>query len=105
MQIIYLIKFGAILISRPDGKEAFNAIRSTLNNSKSIQVNFEGVLVVTSGWFDEFLTNLADYFSGQVQLIPTENASVRAILPVLAMDRHDAAAKPLQQALFTMQLT
>ncbi|MFA6098315.1 MAG: DUF4325 domain-containing protein [Patescibacteria group bacterium] len=104
MQTIYLKKFGTVLVSRPAGLEAFQAIRSSLDASQPVAIDFEGVLTVTPSWFDEFLTNLADYFSGKVELLPTQNASVRVMLPVLAMDRHDAAAQPLQKALITMKL-
>lgn len=104
MQTIYLKKFGTVLVSRPAGLEAFQAIRPTLDASQPVAIDFDGVLTVTPSWFDEFLTKLADYFEGRVELTPTKNASVRAMLPILAMDRHDAAAKPLQQAMITMKL-
>ena len=103
-QIIQVRKFGTVLISRPAGLEAFRAIRPTLDSSQSVVVNFEGVSSVTSGWLDEFLMNLAEYFSGRVELLPTENASVRAMLPILAQERNDAAARPLQRAIDAMYL-
>lgn len=99
MQTIYLKKFGKVLISRPAGLEAFNAIRPTLNAQEPVQIDFEGVLTVTPSWFDEFLTNLAEYASAGVVLLPTENASVLAALPVLITDRHDKAAKIIQRFL------
>ncbi|MFH1235327.1 MAG: hypothetical protein V1685_00110 [Parcubacteria group bacterium] len=104
MQIIHLKKFGTILISRPAGLEAFQAIRPTLDISQPMTIDFDGVLTLTSGWFDEFLTNLAEHFAGHVELLPTNNASVRAILPVLAMERNDAAAGVLKRAMTAMNL-
>ncbi len=105
MQIIHLKKFGSVLVSRPAGLEAFQAIRPTLDLSQPVAIDVEGVLTVTPSWFDEFLTNLAEYFGGRVEILPTNNASVLAILPVLAKDRHDAAAGPLSRAMTTMGLT
>ena len=99
MQTIYLKKFGKVLVSRPAGLEAFNAIRPTLKAQEPVQVDFEGVLTVTPSWFDEFLINLAEYASGGVVLLPTSNASVLAALPVLAGDRHDKAAEIIQRFL------
>jgi hypothetical protein len=59
---------------------------------------------VAPSWFDEFLTNLANFMDGRVELLPTDNASVRVMLPVLAADRHDAAAGVLRRALLILKL-
>lgn len=104
MQTIQLKKFGTVLVSRPAGLEAFNALRSSLNANEPVQIDFSDVLTVTPSWFDEFLTNLAEYMHGQVELLPTDNASVRAMLPILAKDRHDAAGEVLQRAMVAMNL-
>ena len=102
MFTIQLKKFGRVLISRPAGLEAFNAIRPTLEPNTPIEIDFDGVLTVTPSWFDEFLTNLADYAGGKVELLPTKNASVLAALPVLAEARKDAVAEIVQRALKRM---
>ena len=99
MQTIHLKKFGNVLVSRPAGREAFNAIRPTLNQDEPIQIEFEGVLTVTPSWFDEFLANLAEYAKGNVELLPTRNASVLAALPVLTIDRDDKATLVIQKFL------
>ncbi len=99
MKIIQLKKFGSILVSRPAGLEAFNAIRSTLNANEAVQIDFEGVLTVTPSWFDEFLTQLAQYTHGNIELLPTKNASVLAILPILSTAREDDVALIVQRAL------
>lgn len=98
MQTIHLKKFGTVLVSRPDGLEAFNAIRPTLDPNTRVQIDFDGVLTVTPSWFDEFLTQLSEYMQGKVELLPTDNASVLAILPVLSAARDDAAAQVLRRA-------
>jgi hypothetical protein len=99
MQTIHLKKFGKVLVSRPAGREAFNAIRPTLSAHEPIQVNFEDVLTVTPSWFDEFLTSLAEYAQDGVVLLPTQNASVLAALPVLITDRDDKVVEIIQQFL------
>lgn len=99
MQTIHLEKFGTVLVSRPAGREAFNAIRSTLHADEPVQIDFDGVLTVTPSWFDEFLTALADFATETVVLLPTHNASVLAILPVLATARQDKVAEIIQQFL------
>ncbi len=43
MQTIQLKKFGTVLVSRPSGREAFNAIRPTLDVQTLVQIDFEGV--------------------------------------------------------------
>ncbi|MBI4276426.1 hypothetical protein HY629_01150 [Candidatus Uhrbacteria bacterium] len=99
MQTIYLKKFGKVLVSRPAGMEAFNAIRPTLVAHEPIQIDFADVLTVTPSWFDEFLTNLAEFAMGTVTLLPTHNASVLAALPVLATAREDKVAEIIQRFL------
>lgn len=99
MQTISLRKFGTVLVSRPAGLESFNAIRPTLNADDSIQIDFDGVLTVTPSWFDEFLTSLAEYAKSDVILLPTNNASVLAALPVLTIGRQDKAALVIQKFL------
>ena len=102
MTTIKLRKFGRVLISRPAGLEAFNAVRPTLNPADPIEIDFADVLTVTPSWFDEFLTNLADFTGGKVELLPTKNASVLAALPVLAEAREDIVATIVTRALERM---
>lgn len=103
MQTIQLKKFGSVLVSRPAGLEAFNAIRPQLNANELIQIDFDEVLTVTPSWLDEFLTNLADYNKGNVELLPTKNASVLATLPVLGEARKDFVATIVLRALERMK--
>lgn len=99
MQTIHLKNFGKVLVSRPAGLEAFNAIRPTLNAHEPIQIDCGDVLTITPSWFDEFLTNLAHYAEADVKLLPTQNASLLIALPVLITDRHDKATKIIQHFL------
>jgi hypothetical protein len=103
MQTIQLKKFGAVLVSRPAGLEAFNAIRPQLNQDTPIQIDFDEVLTVTPSWLDEFLTHLTDYNKGRVELLPTKNASVLASLPVLSEARNDFVSATVLRAMERMQ--
>ena len=105
MQTIQLKKFGKVLVSRPAGLESFNAIRPGLRRDENIQIDFEDVLTVTPSWFDEFLTQLADYVQADIALLPTQNASVLATLPVLGAARTDAVADIIKRALKHMEET
>ncbi len=102
MNIIQLKKFGTVLISRPAGLEAFNAIRPQLNQETPVEIDFGGVLAVTPSWLDEFLTQLTNYNGGKVDLRATKNASVLAALPILAQARKDFVAETVQRALDRM---
>lgn len=84
--IIELKKFGTTLISRPSGKEAWLAFQPSLKDtpdSENIVVDFAGVLVLTPSWADEFLTPLRSRFKNKVELLNTNNASVKATLDIL----------------------
>lgn len=81
---IELKKFGEILTSRPAGREAWLATRAYMLDSKKleekIEVDFSGIKVLTPSWADEFISSLAKEYPGQVILLPSENASVKACL-------------------------
>lgn len=102
MQTIQLKKFGNVLVSRPAGQEAFNAIRPQLDPDMLVQIDFSDVLTVNPSWLDEFLTRLADFNQGKVDLLPTNNASVRMALPVLGMARQDFVADIINRAIKLM---
>src|SRR3989338_1409573 len=104
MQTINLKRFGQVLIGRPNGQEAFNAIRSQLNEDLPVQINFDNVLTINPSWLDEFITRLADFNHGKVELLPTDNASVRIALPVIAKERQDYVAQIVNQAVKRMGL-
>lgn len=83
---IFLKKFGNILVSRPAGKEAYLAFQPVLREikgSESVEVDFDGVNVLTPSWADEFLTPLKEQFGGRIHYEHTENPSVKATLDIL----------------------
>ncbi len=83
---IELKKFGATLISRQAGKEAFSAFKSTLDQipeGENVDIDFSEVITFSPSWGDEFLTPLHDKFGDKLALLPTENPSVKATLELL----------------------
>ncbi|MBU3978656.1 STAS-like domain-containing protein [Patescibacteria group bacterium] len=83
---IQLKKFGTTLVSRPSGKEAWLAFQPSLNEisqDEEIVVDFDGVVVLTPSWADEFLTPLRKQFNDRVKLHNKDNPSVIATLAIL----------------------
>lgn len=83
---LYIKKFGDKLVSRPSGREAFLAIQSyfikDFKKDELIEIDFEGVKVLTPSWADEVVTKLAERFKN-IKLLNTENESVQATLETL----------------------
>lgn len=84
MTKIKLKQFGVMLLSRPAGREAWlGALAYTLPKEEDeIVVDFDGVLVLSPSWADEFLTKLKEKYS-KVKYINTSNASVKASLEII----------------------
>lgn len=83
---IELKKFGNLLTSRQDGREALAAIEPLLLNvsaNEIIELDFEGVTTFTPSWADEFVTKLVGRFGSRVIYLNDENSSVRATLNLL----------------------
>jgi len=84
---IELKKFGRVLISRPDGREAYLAAQAYVLPKKDIpekiEVDFVGVLVLGPSWADEFLTPLKEKYGERVIFENSENASVKATLETI----------------------
>lgn len=79
-----------MLVSRPAGKEAYLAFAPTLRECKGteiIEVDFEGVEVLTPSWADEFLTPVFDVFKNRVNLKNTTNLSVIESLKILGIGK------------------
>jgi len=56
---IELQKFGKVLTSRPMGKEAFAAIRPTLDpNADAVEIDFSDIISLSPSFEDEFFTAL-----------------------------------------------
>ena len=83
---VELKKFGEILISRPAGREAYLAMSAYLTKDigedEIIEIDFEGVKVLTPSWADEVITPLAKKFKN-INLLNTENSAVQATLKTL----------------------
>jgi len=89
--IIQLKKFGTTLISRQAGKEAYAAFQPALKDlseKEDIVVDFEGVVVFTPSWGDEFITLFHERFGDKLILKNTENSSVQATLSLLEEINH-----------------
>lgn len=83
---IEIKQYGELLLSRPDGREAFLSISSnflnTLPKKELVEIDFSGVKVLSPGWADEVITKIAERFEN-VKLLNTENATVQATLKTL----------------------
>ena len=85
---ITMKKFGAILVSRPAGREAFLAAQAYLlppSSTEAIELDFEGVKVLAPSWADEFITALKKNYKNPIQILPTKNSSVIESLKMLEM--------------------
>lgn len=81
---IELKKFGVVLTSRPAGKEAFAAIRPTLDpNDKKVEIDFAGIISLSPSWADEFFRALEDMYGDRVIYLPSDNHSVSATLKII----------------------
>lgn len=87
---ILMQKFGDLLISRPEGKEAYSSATAYLFSeatSEPIQLDFTGVKVLTPSWGDEFISPLVKQFGkNKIEFLHTENSSVKATLNFLQTD-------------------
>ncbi len=81
-----LKKFGTLLLSRPNGREAFLAFQSqliTMDKNENLELDFEGVTTFTPSWGDEFLSPLASKYGPRLILLNTSNPSVKTTLEFL----------------------
>lgn len=84
---IELKKFGKVLTSRPAGKEAFAALRPTLDPSVDlVEIDFSDIISLGPSWADEFFTALKTLYKGRVKYLPTDNQSVVETLKILEED-------------------
>jgi len=83
---IELKKFGTILISRQNGREAFAALQSqlsALDKNENLELDFGGVITFSPSWGDEFLSPLIKKYNSRLALMNTSNPSVRATIELL----------------------
>ena len=83
---IAIKKFGEILTSRPEGREAYLAARAYLRPATSeepIELDFEGVKVLTPSWADEFISGLRSEYGQRISFLPSANPSVTLSLQMM----------------------
>lgn len=84
-------KFGTLLVSRPSGREAYLATKSSLLRDvpadTEVEIDFAGVQVLTPAWTHEFLTLIGKEFPHS-RLANTKNVSVRATIEFLEETYH-----------------
>ncbi len=75
-----------MLMSRPAGREAYLALSAYLikgvDRQELLEIDFEGVKVLTPSWADEVITKLAQEFPN-IKLLNTQNSTVEATLKTL----------------------
>jgi len=84
--IIFIKKFGDVLLSRPLGREALAAYLPNFNNiseEEKIYIDFDEVDIFSPSWGDEFLTALYKKFGNRLILKKSSNASVNASIEML----------------------
>ena len=73
-------------MSRPAGREAYLALSAYLtkgvDRQELLEIDFDGVKVLTPSWADEVITKLAQEFSN-IKLLNTQNSTVQATLKTL----------------------
>ena len=81
---IELKKFSKVLTSRPAGKEAFAAIRPTLNPAAvMVGIDFSGIISLGPSCADAFFTALNQMYKNRIKYLPTENQSVIETIKIL----------------------
>lgn len=75
-----------MLMSRPAGREAYLALSAYLtkgvDRQELLEIDFDGVKVLTPSWADEVITKLAQEFKN-IKLLNTQNTTVQATLKTL----------------------
>lgn len=81
---INLVKFGKVLTSRPAGREAFLAIRPTLDpDAHIVEIDFDGIISLSPSWADEFFTGLKSMYKNKLRYLPSNNESVIETIRIL----------------------
>ena len=85
--ILLMRNFGEKLDSRPAGREAWMAMQPKLREaqqSEGITLDFEGVLLLTPSFADEFVTSLVNEYPNPITLEHTkDNITVQKTLEFL----------------------
>ena len=81
---IELKKFGDVLTSRPAGREAFAAIRPTLDlNASEVEIDFSDIISLSPSWADEFFRPLNQLYNNNIIFLSSDNPLVKATLGIL----------------------
>ncbi len=79
-------KFGEILTSRSEGREAYLVSLAYLKptqKDETIELDFEGVKVLTPSWADEFISGLRSEYGKRLVCLPSSNPTVIASLQMI----------------------
>ncbi|MFH1292031.1 MAG: DUF4325 domain-containing protein [bacterium] len=90
--LIELKKFGKVLSSRPSGKEAYMSAKAYIlpqenSDDTLIEIDFNGVDVLSPSWADEFLTPIAEEARNRVKLLHCKNPTVISTLELLGLEK------------------
>lgn len=84
---IEMKKFGAILNSRPDGREAALRLFQIVNGTeeKQVLIDLDGVNVLTPSFADEFFTLIKDRYSNnkEIKIVNANAPVVKSALEVI----------------------
>lgn len=85
---IEMKKFGAILNSRPDGREAALRLFQIVNGTEEtiVTIDLEGVNVLTPSFADEFFTLINDRYKDnkKINIVNANTPVVKSALKVLS---------------------
>lgn len=84
-----LKKFGEILTSRPEGREAALtclAYEADIKKASTVSLDFEGIAVMTPSWLSEFVQTLKEKGVAQIEFLPSENPTVTSSIEFIALE-------------------
>ena len=81
-------KFGETLISRPEGRDAAlvisNQFINNLDSNEIIELDFEGVKILTPSWLDEVIQAILKKTTKEkIKYLNTQNSSVAASIEMV----------------------
>jgi len=87
LMTIEMKNIGIVLDSRPAGREAFLAMQPRLRDAANVELDFDGVKVLTPSFADEFVTPLIEKYGDHITFLhTTKNITVQKTLRFLAED-------------------
>ena len=86
-------EFGTALVSRPAGREAFAALDANvlrrLPPTERIEIDFSELDVLTPSWGEEFFAALRSAYGDRVDLLPSDNPSVKLTLETISQSERN----------------